>query len=222
TVLIPRNTTIPTQKKEVFTTAEDGQTRVEIHVLQGERPMARDNKSLARFILDGIPPAPRGVPQIEVTFDVDANGILSVSARDLATGREQRVVVQPSSGLSREEVERLVREAQLHAEEDRRKREEAELRNRADAQVYAAEKILREHDTRLPPDVRSALQARLEEVRRLLKEPADVAALAQALSALESELTRAGEAVYTAGAAGAARGGGSSWPNTVEGEYREV
>src|SRR3989440_581664 len=153
TVLIPRNTTIPTSKTEVFSTAEDNQSAVDIHVLQGERPLASENKSLGHFRLEGIAPAPRGVPQIEVTFDLDANGILNVTARDKATGRQQQITITASSGLSKDEVERLVREAERHAAEDRRKREEIDTRNAADSLVYQAEKSLRdEKESRLPPD----------------------------------------------------------------------
>src|SRR5207237_621800 len=144
TVLIPRNTTIPTSKTETFSTAADNQTSVEVHVLQGERPMASENKSLGRFILDSILPAPRGVPQIEVTFDIDANGILNVSARDKATGKEQKIVIQPSSGLSDSEIQRMVRDAEEHAAEDQRRREEIEVKNQTDNAHYQAEKILRE------------------------------------------------------------------------------
>ena len=157
TVLIPRNTTIPTSKTETFTTAVDGQSSVEVHVLQGERPMATENKSLGRFILDGILPAPRGVPQIEVMFDIDANGILNVSAKDKATGKEQKIVIQASSGLSEAEIQRMVRDAEAHAAEDARRREEIELRNRADSAHYEAEKILREQGDKLAERVRAEL-----------------------------------------------------------------
>jgi len=150
TPLIERNTTIPTRKSQIFSTAADMQTQVEIHVVQGERPMAADNKSLGRFILDGIPPAPRGVPQIEVTFDIDADGILNVSAQDKATGREQHITITASSGLSKEEVERMVREAEKFAAEDRKRKEEVELRNNADALIYSTEKLLREQGDKMP------------------------------------------------------------------------
>ncbi len=169
-VLIPRNTTIPTRRSEVFTTAADNQTSVEIHVTQGERPLAKDNRTLARFILDGIPPAPRGVPQIEVTFEIDANGILHVSARDLATGREQKVTVTASSGLTKEEVERMVREAERYAEEDRRRKEEVEERNRADNLVYQTEKLLREHRERIPSDLVQRLEKAIQDCRQALQE----------------------------------------------------
>ncbi|MGB9808406.1 MAG: molecular chaperone DnaK, partial [Thermosulfidibacteraceae bacterium] len=150
TVLIPRNTTIPCRKSEIFTTAADNQTSVEIHVLQGERPLAKDNRTLARFHLDGIPPAPRGVPKIEVTFDIDANGILHVSAKDLATGREQKVTITASSGLTEEEIQRMVKEAEMYAEEDRRRKEEIELRNQLDGITYSLEKLIRENREKIP------------------------------------------------------------------------
>ncbi len=152
TVLIPRNTTIPTRKSEIFTTAEDNQTTVEIHVLQGERPMAKDNRTLGRFHLVGIPPAPRGIPQIEVTFDIDANGILNVSAKDLATGKEQAITVTASSGLSEEEIQRMIKDAEAHAEEDRRRKELIEVRNRLDTLIYNIEKTFNEHKAKLSPD----------------------------------------------------------------------
>src|SRR5919108_682973 len=154
TTMIPRNTTIPTSKTETYTTAADTQTSVEVHVLQGERPMASENKSLGRFILDGILPAPRGVPQIEVTFDIDANGILNVSARDKATAKEQKIVIQSSSGLSEAEIQKMVKDAEEHAEEDRRRREEIETRNQADSAHYQAEKLLREQGDKIPEQVR--------------------------------------------------------------------
>src|SRR5947208_7047815 len=154
TALIPRNTTIPTSKGETYTTAADGQTSVEVHVLQGERPMATENKSLARFILDGILPAPRGIPQVEVTFDIDANGILNVSAKDKATSKEQKIVIQASSGLAKDEIDRMVREAEANAADDAKRREEIEERNRADSLAYQAEKIVLESGDKLPPDLK--------------------------------------------------------------------
>src|SRR5262249_17962308 len=147
--LIPRNTTIPTRKSEVFSTAADNQTTVEVHVQQGERPMARDNKSIGRFHLDGIPPAPRGVPQVEVTFDIDANGILHVSAKDRATGKEQSIRIEVSGGLNEQEIQRMVKDAESHAGEDRRRREAVEARNKGDQLVYEVEKNLREHGGKL-------------------------------------------------------------------------
>jgi len=233
TPLIPRNTTIPTSKSEIFSTASDNQTQVEIHVLQGERPMAAENKSLGRFILDGILPAPRGVPQIEVTFDIDANGILNVSAKDKGTGKEQRIVIQPSSGLTKEEIERMVREAEAHAAEDRRRREEVELRNQADTLVYQAEKVLREHGERVAAELRGEVESRVAAVRSALQSGAGVEVLRRAMEELNQSLSRLGQAVYSgAGTAGGAGGQGPSGsgpsggqqppPGTIEGEFREV
>src|SRR5204862_3637927 len=149
TPMIPRNTTIPTKKTETFSTAADSQTSVEVHVLQGERPLARDNRTLGRFQLVGIPPAPRGVPQIEVTFDIDANGMVNVSAKDHGTGKEQKITITASSGLSKDEVERMMKDAESHAEDDKKRKEEIETRNRADQAVYAAEKFVQESGDKL-------------------------------------------------------------------------
>ncbi|MCX7854306.1 MAG: Hsp70 family protein, partial [Caldilineales bacterium] len=168
TPIIERNTTIPTRKSQIFSTASDNQSSVEIHVLQGERAEARYNKSLGRFELSGIPPAPRGVPQIEVTFDIDANGIVSVSARDKATGKEQRITITASSGLSQEEIEQMVRDAELHAEEDRRRRELIAARNQADSVLYAAEKALREAGESLDPALRSNIEEKMIALRSVL------------------------------------------------------
>ena len=170
TVLIPRNTTIPTRKTEIFTTATDNQTSVEIHVLQGERPMARDNRTLARFHLDGIPPAPRGVPKIEVTFDIDADGILHVSAKDMATGKEQKITVTASSGLSQEEIEQMVKEAERHAEEDRKRKEVIEARNQLDGLVYTMEKTINENREKIPvADIQAAEEA-ISRAKKVLEE----------------------------------------------------
>jgi molecular chaperone DnaK len=165
TPLIERNTTIPVRRSQVFSTAADMQSQVEIHVVQGERPMAADNKSLGKFILDGIPPAPRGVPQIEVTFDIDANGILNVSAQDKATGREQKITITASSGLSEAEIERMVQEAQRHAAEDAKRKEAAEVNNRAESAIFSADKLLREYADRIPEDARKQTQEKIEAVR---------------------------------------------------------
>ncbi|HLG51360.1 MAG: molecular chaperone DnaK [Chloroflexi bacterium] len=227
TPLIPRNTTIPTSKSQIFSTASDNQTSVEIHVLQGERPMASENKSIGRFILDGILPAPRGVPQIEVKFDIDANGILNVSARDKATGREQRITITASSGLTKEEIDRMVREAELHAEEDRRRREEVELRNNADSLAYTAEKTLRDFGDKIPSDVKSEVESRVAAVRSALQS-GDISTIRSAMNELSNALQRVGQSVYTqagsaTGAGPGSSGGGDSGPEgTVEGEFREV
>ncbi len=169
TPLIERNTTIPTRKSEIFSTAADSQPMVEIHVLQGERKMAADNKTIGKFHLDGIPPAPRGVPQIEVTFDIDANGIINVSAKDLGTGKEQKIMITASSGLDKSEVDRLVREAEQHASEDARRREMVETRNRGDATVYETEKLLKELGDKVPADKKSAIEAALADLREAVK-----------------------------------------------------
>jgi molecular chaperone DnaK len=240
TPLIQRNTTIPTSKGETFTTAADGQTSVEVHVLQGERPMAAENKSLARFILDGILPAPRGIPQIEVTFDIDANGILNVSAKDKATGKEQKIVIQASSGLAKDEIDRMVREAEANAAEDAKRRDEIEERNRADSLAYQAEKIVRESGDKLPADLKTEVEEKTKTLQDALKEN-DLPKMREAQTALQDALNRAGQAVYTAaqaeaGADAQAPGepgpdgqpgaggqpGGGSRPGTVEGEFREV
>jgi molecular chaperone DnaK len=228
TPLIPRNTTIPTSKSEIFSTASDNQTSVDIHVLQGERPMASENKSVGRFILDGILPAPRGVPQIEVTFDLNADGILSVSAKDKATGREQKITIQPSSGLSKEEIERMVRDAEAHAEEDRRRREEIETRNQADSLAYQAEKMLREQSDRVPSDLKLEVEGKIAAVRSALQS-GDAATIRSAADDLSLALQRVGQAVYSQQAAGPDGAATDAGPGprpaddgTVEGEFREV
>jgi molecular chaperone DnaK len=224
TPLITRNTTIPTQKSEVFTTAADNQHSVDVHVLQGERPMAAENKTIGRFMLDGILPAPRGLPQIEVTFDIDANGILNVSARDKGTGREQKITITASSGLSKEEVERMVREAELHAEEDRRRREEVETRNHADNLAYTTEKTLREVGDRVPADLRSEAEGKVAALRSALQS-GDTYQVKRAMEELEAVLQRVGQAVYSHAGTGAPPGGehqDTDGGGTVEGEFREV
>ncbi|MGH7341504.1 MAG: molecular chaperone DnaK, partial [Candidatus Rokuibacteriota bacterium] len=165
TTLIPRNTTIPTRKSEVFSTAADNQTSVEVHVLQGERPLARDNRTLGRFQLVGLPPAPRGVPQVEVTFDIDANGIVNVSAKDMGTGKEQKITITASSGLSKDEVERMMKDADAHVEEDKKRREEIETRNRADQAVYGAEKMLQDMGGKLAASDRSAVESAIQSLK---------------------------------------------------------
>jgi len=169
TTLIERNTTIPTKKTEIFSTASDSQPSVEIHILQGERKMAAHNKTIGKFHLDGIPPAPRGVPQIEVTFDIDANGILHVSAKDLGTNREQKITITASSGLSESEIKEMVRDAESHADEDRKQREAAEVRNQAENLVYQTEKLLKEQGDKVPADKKSAVEKEIEKVREAIK-----------------------------------------------------
>jgi molecular chaperone DnaK len=213
--LITRNTTIPTKKSEVYSTAADGQTSVEVHVLQGERSMARDNRTLGKFHLDGIPPAARGVPQIEVTFDIDANGIVNVQARDKGTGKEQKITITASSGLSKDEVEKMTKDAEAHAAEDKARREEVETRNRADQTVYAAEKFLKESGEKLESADRLAIESATNDVKKAL-EANDAKAIARTLEALTRAQEKAGENLYknTAGAAGAA---GSANPGGAAG-----
>jgi molecular chaperone DnaK len=195
TPLIDRNTTIPTRKSQVFSTASDMQTSVEIKVVQGERPMAADNKLLGNFILDGIPPAPRGVPQIEVTFDIDADGILKVSALDKATGRSQHITITASSGLSKDEVEKMVKQAESHAAEDKRRKEEVETRNQADAAVFTAEKALRDGGDKIPADVKSEVEAKVAAAKKAL-EGKDLDAIKRATNELYQTVQKIGSSMY--------------------------
>ena len=218
TPLIERNTTIPARESQVFSTASNSQSQVEIHVLQGERAMAADNKSLGRFILDGIPPAPRGVPQIEVTFDINANGILEVTAKDKATGKSQNITITASSGLTDEEVERMRREAELHAEEDRKRKEKIEARNNADNLAYTAEKTLSDLGDKVPAEVRSEVEGKIADIRsELEKEDLDISRLKSLSDSLSQSLQQVGEAAYQA-AGGAAQGG---MPGAESGEQPE-
>jgi molecular chaperone DnaK len=227
TALIERNTTIPTKKSQVFSTASDMQTSVEIKVVQGERPMAADNKLLGNFILDGIPPAPRGVPQVEVAFDIDADGILNVSAQDKATGREQNITITASSGLSDEEVEQMVKAAERHREEDRKHKERVEARNQADSIIYAAEKVLREEKDKIPDGTRSEVESKIEAVRSVM-EGQDLDELRRRTAELADAVQKMGAAMYQqAGATpppGDAEGeqppGGGE--DVVEGEFKEA
>jgi molecular chaperone DnaK len=230
TKLIERNTTIPTQKSQVFSTASDGQTSVEINVLQGERELSRDNRSLGRFILDGIPPAPRGVPQIEVTFDIDANGIVNVHARDKGTGREQRITIQASSGLSKTEIDRMVKDAESHADEDRRRRDEVEVRNETDNAAYTAEKTLRDLGDRVPSDLKADVEGKIGDVRAALATD-DVQRMRDARDALQQAMFRISEQIYSQSGGASSTGGepssenpssGPSDDNTVEGEFKEA
>jgi molecular chaperone DnaK len=206
TTLIPRNTTIPTRKSETFSTAADSQTSVEVHVLQGERPLARDNRTLGRFQLIGLPPAPRGVPQIEVTFDIDANGMVNVSAKDLGTGKEQKITITASSGLSKEEVERMMKDAESHAGEDKRRKEEIEARNKADQAVYGAEKMLQDMGPKLASSDKAAVETAIDQLKSAISAN-DIAGMNRALEQLTQAQHRAAEALYkNAGAQAGSQG----------------
>jgi len=209
TPLIQRNTTIPTRKSEVFSTAADNQTSVEIHVLQGERPMAKDNRTLGKFHLVGIPLAPRGLPQIEVTFDIDANGILNVSAKDRATGNEQKITITSSSGLSKEEVEKMTKEGELHAEEDRRTKEAIEVKNRADAMVYSTEKLLKEHRDKVSEADAKNIEAAIEDAKKAIQTN-DTSQITAAVERLTQASHKLAEAMYKQAAPGASRSGGAA------------
>ena len=226
TSLIPRNTTIPTSKSEVFTTAADNQGSVEVHVLQGERSMANENKSIGRFMLDGILPAPRGMPQIEVTFDIDANGILNVSAKDRGTGKEQRITITASSGLDKGEVERLVQDAEVNAEEDRRRREEIETRNAAESLAYNSEKMLRENKDKIPEDLQNEVNEKIVALRTVLQGESETATIVTAMNELQESLQKMGSAVYgqqsTSTPPQEGETGEKPPEDTVEGEFRQV
>jgi molecular chaperone DnaK len=209
TTLIQRNTTIPTRKSEIFSTAADSQTSVEVHVLQGERPLARDNRTLGRFHLIGLPPAPRGVPQVEVTFDIDANGIVNVSAKDLGTGKEQKITITSSSGLAKDEVDRMMKEAEAHAEEDKKRREEIETRNRADQAVYAAERMVKDLGDKVSAADRSAIESAMESVKKA-SEGSDTKAVERALEQLTAAQHKAAESMYKQQPGGGPAAGGPS------------
>jgi len=231
TPLIPRNTTIPTSKSQIFSTAADNQPSVEIHVLQGERPMATDNRTLGRFMLDGILPAPRGMPQIEVSFDIDANGILNVKAHDKGTGREQKITITASSGLSKAEVEKMQQEAERHAAEDAKRREEVETRNAADTLAYTAEKTLRDQKDKIPSDLNQEVEGKIQAVRSALQ-GTDINSIRQAMQELNEAMQKIGAAVYQQqppppppegeAPSGEAPPGKEEGEGTVEGEFREV
>jgi molecular chaperone DnaK len=211
TTMIQRNTTIPTRKSEVFSTASDGQPSVEVHVMQGERPMARDNKSLGRFHLDGIPPAPRGVPQIEVIFDIDANGILHVTAKDRASGKENKIRIEAGSGLSKDDIERAVREAASHEAEDKAHKEEIETRNKADGLAYQVEKSLKDLGDKIPASTKSDLEAKVKDVRDALS-GTDIEKVKAASQALHDASYKMAEEAYKAAGASAGGPGGQGGP----------
>ncbi len=220
TTLIPRNTTIPTKKSEIFTTAADNQTSVEVHVLQGERPMARDNRTLGKFYLVGIPPAPRQVPQIEVTFDIDANGILNVSAKDMATSKQQAITITASSGLAKDEVEKMVKEAEVHAAEDARRKEQIEIRNQADSLVYTTERTLREHGDKVPEADKKAIEEALTEAREALKTE-DIERIKRAQETLTKASHKLAEIMYREAQAKAQAGATASGPQEAAGKGPE-
>ncbi len=234
TPLIPRNTTIPTAKSQIFSTAADSQPGVEIHVLQGERPMATDNRTLGRFMLDGILPAPRGVPQIEVTFDIDANGILNVRAQDKGTGKEQKITITASSGLSKDEVNKMQKEAEMHAAEDTKRKEEIEAKNMADTMAYQAEKTLRDNKDKIPADLNQEVEGKIAAVKSALQ-GTDINAIKRATQELNEAMQKIGQAIYKQqpppGGQPPPPGGEQPPPppggqggdeGTVEGEFREV
>ncbi|MEI8174842.1 MAG: molecular chaperone DnaK [bacterium] len=217
TKLIERNTTIPSSKSQVFSTAADNQTSVEIHIVQGERPMASDNKSLGRFILDGIPPAPRGMPQVEVSFDIDANGILNVAAKDKASGKSQSIKIEASSGLKDEDIKKMQKDAELHAEEDKKKKDVVDVKNTAEMIIYTAEKALKDNDVKIPKELKDSVNAKITALRGV-KDGTDAEAIKKATEELSNEMSKIGEAMAKAGANPSA----SSGPSVPEEQPAEV
>ena len=226
TPIIERNTTIPIRKSQVFSTAEDNQTAVDIHVLQGERPMAADNMTLGRFRLEGIPNAPRGIPQVEVTFDIDANGIINVTAKDKATGREQKVTITASTNLQKSDIERMVQEAQAHKSEDDKRKEVVEARNIADNAAYQVEKSAKEAGEKIPADQRTSIEAKVQELRQAMTGE-DVTRIRSLTDALQQEYARVMQAVPPSQAAPEQGSGGSTAPqggdsgDVIDGEFTE-
>lgn len=216
TKIVEKNTTVPVARAQVFSTAADNQTSVEIHVLQGEREMAGDNKTLGRFILDGIPPSPRGMPQVEVSFDIDANGILSVKAKDKATNKEQSIRIEASTGLSKDEIEKMKRDAELHADEDRKKKELIEAKNRADALVYTAEKSLRDAGEKIDSGIKDEVNQKIEALKKV-KDEGDISSIRAAETELAQSLSKIGEAMYKK----PEEGGGEKAPDIKDADFKE-
>ncbi len=220
TKLIERNTTIPHKKSEIFSTASDNQTQVEVHVLQGERTMAGDNRTLGRFHLVGVPPAPRGVPQIEVTFDIDANGILNVSAKDMATGKHTAITITASSGLSDLEIDQRRKQGELHVEEDKRRREEVEEKNQTDNLIYQTEKLLGDHRDKIPADDAKQIEMAIESAKKVLKE-SDIQAVRNAREVLQKASYRLAEFMYQEGSGASPSGGGAGNASAGEGRSKD-
>lgn len=221
TKLVERNTTIPSSKSQIFSTAADNQTSVEIHIVQGERPMASDNKSLGRFILDGVPPAPRGIPQVEVTFDVDANGILNVTAKDKASGKAQSIKIEASSGLKDEDIKRMQADAELHAEEDKKKREIVDVKNTAEMIIYTAEKALKDNEAKVPQEIKDSVNAKITALRST-KDGVDIDAIKKATEELSTEMSKIGEAMAKANENNPSASSGPSAPEEQPSEVRDA
>jgi molecular chaperone DnaK len=223
TKLIERNTTIPSNKSQVFSTAADNQTSVEIHIVQGERPMASDNKSLGRFVLDGVPPAPRGMPQIEVSFDVDANGILNVTAKEKNTGKSQSIKIEASSGLKEDEIKKMQQDAELHAEEDKKKKEVVDIKNTAEMIIYTAEKALKDAGDKVPADVKTGVEAKVTALRGV-KDGTDADAIKKAIEELSSEMSKIGEAMQKSSPESAGGGQGAAEPTAEpkDAEHKDI
>jgi molecular chaperone DnaK len=222
TKLVDRNTTIPSSKSQVFSTAADNQTSVEIHIVQGERPMASDNKSLGRFILDGVPPAPRGMPQVEVSFDVDVNGILNVTAKDKASGKTQSIKIEASSGLKDEDIKKMQADAELHAEEDKKKKEVVDIKNTAEMIIYTAEKAVKDNEAKIPADIKDSVNAKITALRGV-KDGTDGEAIKKATEELSNEMSKIGEALNKAAPdASAGAAGPESSPESEGGAVKDA